>query len=429
MDNTPQEIVEVKQGLPHMGFPTTAPQFLPYNYHNAVKEAWEKNELIYTCVQRITAAFVESPLVTFDKDGVRIDGSEAEELFQKPNPFQSYVEFMELSLVYYYLSGNLFWELVRDGNGRIVEIWVLRPDLVKIVPSKKNFIAGYQYDIGTDTVDLPIEDVVHFKWADGEDQLFGMAPIKPAFRQIDTDNEATDVTKVIFENSAFPFVVIKTQEELDAAKSKRLSARWMNKFGGKKRGKPAFLQQGMEVQTLEVKLNDLLFPDLRDITETRILGIMGVPPIIAGAKVGLENATYSNAPAFREFFFYQTINPLYTRFLSKLLSLSEELTAPGETLGYDTTKSSFLRQMLTDQQNQANKMVVGGWITINEGRKMIGLKADPLQKGYLRPMSSVFVPEDGSPGKLPVEPPSNSGDEPRAPRDNRLAGGPKTPKD
>lgn len=418
---------EEKRTPHHTFLPSTTPRFQPFNYGNVTKEAFDKNELVYTCIQRIHSAFVEAPLRIFDEDDVIVPNSGLEVLMQKPNPFQSYVEFTELTFIYFVLSGNAFWEKVRNAAGQVVELWPLRPDLVQIFPDKEKFVKGYAYTVGEREYPIAVEDMIHFKWGGATEQLFGTSPLKSAFRQIDTDNEATDTTKVVFENGAFPFVVIKTQEEIDAAKSKRLTARWMNKFGRKQRGKPAFLQSGMEVETLSIKLNDLLFPDLRDITETRILGVLGVPPIIAGTKVGLTSATYSNASEFRKFFFDQTINPLYKRFESKIKIdlLPEFATHRGQSARYDTTRSSFLQDAHFKRQDQANRLVLGGWVKINEGRRMIGLPPDPKQDGYLRVSSSVFIPADGSTPKpsMPPAPPAI-----RSPRDIGGSPNPKPPK-
>ena len=415
-----------EKATPHTTvLPSTEPRFQPFNYTQIVRDGFEKNELVYTCIQRIHAAFVEAPLKTFDKEDVVIPNSPLEMLFEKPNRFQSYVEFLELSFIYFILSGNLFWEKVRNDAGKLVELWPLRPDLIEIVPDTANFISGYFYNIGGERFPIAVDDMFHMKWGGAIDQTFGVSPLKSTFRQIDTDNEATDTTKVVFQNAAFPTVIIKPQEEIDAAKAKRLTSRFLNRFGGNKRGKPMFAQQGMDIETLKINLNALLFPDLRDITETRILMALGVPPIIAGTKVGLTSATYSNAGEFRQFFFDQTINPLYRRFEAKIAIdlMPEFATDSKQRAKFDTLMSSFLREAQFKTQDQANKLVIGGWVKINEGRRMIHHPADPKQDGYLRPSSTVFIPADGSAPKpsMPVAPPI------RGPRNGQANGSPRRP--
>ena len=44
-----------------------------------------------------------------------------------------------------------------------------------------------------------------------------------------------------------------------------------------------------------------------------------------------------------------------------------------------------------------NTAVQGGWVTIGEARKVVGLEADERHDVYLRPLNMIQVTEDGSP--------------------------------
>src|SRR5690606_1528214 len=77
---------------------------------------------------------------------------------------------------YFYLSGNIFWEKVRSRAGRVVELWPLRPDKVRIIPDEDDFISGYQYEVGGRLFPLDVADVIHFKLPNPTDPFFGLAP-------------------------------------------------------------------------------------------------------------------------------------------------------------------------------------------------------------------------------------------------------------
>ncbi|WP_304455990.1 phage portal protein [Nocardiopsis sp. YSL2] len=47
------------------------------------------------------------------------------------NPILSEFELFELTVIHMMLAGTAFWEIVRDQAGRPVQLWPLRPDLVR----------------------------------------------------------------------------------------------------------------------------------------------------------------------------------------------------------------------------------------------------------------------------------------------------------
>ncbi|WP_206341757.1 phage portal protein [Streptomyces ureilyticus] len=65
----------------------------------------------------------------------------------------------------------------------------------------------------------------------------------------------------------------------------------------------------MDVKVLGLNLDQLRFPDLRTISETRICAGFGVPPVLVGAKAGLDRSTFANYAEARRSFWEETIMP------------------------------------------------------------------------------------------------------------------------
>src|SRR6266498_5260586 len=120
-------------------------------------------------------------------------------------------------------------------------------------------------------------------------------PIWSAARAITLDNAATDFVDRLLRNDATPTAVVTTEQAVTDELTDRLRAKWTQRHGGNARGGIAFLQKGMDVKPLGMNLRDLEFPDLRTISESRICMAMGrTPPILVGAKVGLDRSTFAN---------------------------------------------------------------------------------------------------------------------------------------
>lgn len=356
----------------------TFPQQIEDNYYNYYIQGYSRNELVYACINEIISSFSEAPCREVDEDDEEVSGSTFNRIIKKPNQFMDEYSFWETSLLYLFMGGNLFWEKVRSRSGRVVELWPLRPDRVKIVTHKTKFISHYLYQIAGRDWPLAHEDVIHIKFTDPHNEFFGMPPIRAASRQIAQDNEATDFSGSMLKNRAIPGVVVKTQEEMDEAKAERMRKKWKGKFGDDNRGNVAFLQLGMEVQTLGMNMKDLTFPDLRDISETRICMAFGVSPILIGARAGLRDATYSNYETARRSLWDENLSPLGRRITSKINADNDlgSPRTPSTTIKFITKDVMALRQVRKDERASFIEAFKAGITKRDESRKPFGLPPD-----------------------------------------------------
>lgn len=273
----PEEVKQAAAAMPiHLG----VAQWPEPGFVNWAREAFGKNELVYACIMEIATSVSEAPLRVYRETEAgweELPDHPLRQLIRRPNPVLSEYELWELTVVYLYLAGNAYWEIVRARDGRPRELRPLRPDRVRIIPHPEPQVHhtyayaldGLLYDLGT--------DVVHFKLPNPLDEYFGQPPLRAAIRAVAVDNEATEYVKALLQNDAMPRVVVTTQQRLDEADVERLRRRWRDRFGGENRGTPAFLQAGMDVKVLGLNLRDLEFPDLRSISEARICAV-GLAP-------------------------------------------------------------------------------------------------------------------------------------------------------
>lgn len=269
---------------------TPDPEYPSSNFVNHTAFGYERNELVYACIAEKATSMPEAPLRVYPAGPGRRDANENHRLrvlLDNPNPLLSEYELFEVLSMHLDLAGNAFWEIVRDRAGRVVELWPLRPDYMRMKRAGRRVHYGYAVD-GVRVV--PVE-VVHFRLPSPIDPLVGTAPLRAALRAASVDNLATDHVASLLRNSAMPGVVVKVselQQALDRETTERLKARWRESYGGRRKGEPAFLQTGMDVQQLGFSLKDLEMLDLRAVSETRICAAFGVPPILVGAYTGLQ---------------------------------------------------------------------------------------------------------------------------------------------
>lgn len=379
---TSREVKDSESLFRLFGGSTPDPEWPASTFLNHVDQGYSKNELVYACIAEKATSTPEATLRVYDALGRRgepLQDHPLRRLLANPNPLMSEFELFELLSVHLDLAGNAFWEKVRDRSGRVVELWPVRPDRVRMKRGNHSVSYGFAVD-GSKTVPI---DVVHFKLPNPVDPMVGTPPMRAALRATALDNEATDFVKALLQNHAIPGVVVKMsnlESVLDDTTTDRLKAKWRASYGGKNRGEPAFLQAGMDVQELGLNLKDLEFPDLRTISESRICMSFGVPPIIVGAKVGLDRSTFANFAEARRAFWEQTLMPLQRR-LRDTIAAQLLPDMPGGTgtrglvnvsLRWDTSEVIALRESEVDRWTRATEAFRAGGLTVNDYRREIG---------------------------------------------------------
>jgi HK97 family phage portal protein len=397
-----------------------APLYPSSGFLSAANHGFGKNELVYACIMELATSMPEAVLRVYGPDGLGEpkENHPLRRLLADPNPILSEFELFEITVIHMMLAGTAFWEIIRDQAGRPVQLWPLRPDLVRFWLQRNGrlryaFLAGD----GGRLVDLG-EDVIAFRLPNPVDPLVGQAPLRPAIRAVSLDNEATNFVAALLQNRAVPGTIITVQQQLDEAVADRLVTKWKQKFGGARRGEPAVLQKGMDAKVLGLDLKSLEFPDLRTISESRICMAFGVPPILVGAKVGLDRSTFANYKEARASFWEEAVMPLQRRFKDVIVRAllpavnDAQFSNPRRVaVRWDRSEVLALKESEQAIWERANSALRAGAITVNDFRRTVGM---PLVEGgdvFLRPAGVVPTTADGTPtGGALVADPAASGD-------------------
>jgi HK97 family phage portal protein len=346
-------------------------QYPTDNFLDNAIGGYGKNEVVFACIQEISSSLAEAPIESRDADGMPVLTDTTVDLIRRPNPFMSEYEFWETTVNHLYLAGNAYWMKIKTGRGKVKEIWPLRPDRMRIVPDQDKYIKNYLYNLDGKNYPIKAEDIVHFKFPNPADDLMGMSPLRPALRQIATDNDATDFSKVMLQNGGVPSGILKIPEPLSREARQRIKSQWKQSYGGSKRGEIAVLEGDTSFEQISMDMQSLAFADLRGISESRICMVFGVPPIIIGAKVGLDKASYANYKEARESFWEETISALHRRLASKLES-DKDLNPFSRRFSFDTSNVSAYSDKRQQSFNNAVLGVQAGILTVDEARAEIG---------------------------------------------------------
>lgn len=393
--------IEQKQGSVMVFTGNKSPQWLPVSYRDFARGAYGDNEVVYACIRKIIKSFAEAPLRVFnEKDDIEIENHPGRLLVKHPNPFLSEYGLWEESQLTFQIAGNLFIEKIRSASSKVVELWVLRPDRIKIIPDPEEFIGGYMFRIGSRERFIPPENMIHIKYTDPLNDYWGQSPILAALRAIATDNEATDFTKITLENKGVnPGIVVTVDSKTTLTKDavRLLGSTWSANYGKNKQGKPLFLQRGMDVKTIGLNMNELALPDITSIKETRIAAALDVPPIVINLKSGLDRSTFSNYAEAVKWFYLNTIIPLQDQIAKELnLKLMPDVGNPGDVFRFDNSDVAALGFVRDQNEKEAVEGFEAGLYTRNEARTKIGLEATPSGDIFVQPLNLISIPLKGT---------------------------------
>lgn len=353
------------------------------DFRQLADEGYRRNLIVYSCI-REKAQTVAEPELKCEVQGADGEASALAAahplvaLLDRPNPEQGQFSFLELLMTHLDVAGNAYVHKVRSRMGKVVQLWLLRPDRIEIVPGPDGHVAGYKFAVGPSRKqDLPAEDVVHLKYPDPLNDYYGLSPICAAARAGDLDNNMIDWLAAFFLNGAEPRGFLKFKMRVAPEDRLRAKAQWAeNHLGPRGWHSTAALDADVDYQETGKGPGDLAMDSISDQTESRICSAFGVPPILIGCAVGLKRSTYANYREAKRSFWEETLIPLYTRIADALtIGLAHEFATGNQAIvvRFDLSDIEALQESRQEQRSAAVQLYGGGVATKNEARVLAGL--------------------------------------------------------
>jgi HK97 family phage portal protein len=368
------------------------------------------NSAVVACLNVLSTSFAEPPLQIVKNDQIYGDREVQQNhplatLYHRPNPFMSSSLLSHYIIMSLNTLGDAFLYKNRNKQGQVVELVPLMPHMVEVRGNEETLITHYEYYAygKGEFVKIPFEDMVHIRQGiSPNDHRRGHAPLKTVLREILGDEAAGQFTFSLLDNMAVPGVVLTprsdgyggpTREEAES-----ISQMYKEKFGGSNRGAPMVLSGAMNVEVVSFSPEQMRLAALRRIPEERVSAVLGVPAILAGLGAGLDAATFNNTKELKEFFTEQKLIPLWRTVAAELTHqlLIPDFGDKNLKCDYDINSVRALQPDVDNLHKRVNMGVAGGWITIGEARKVVGLDVDKTHDVYLRPLNMIQVDTDGN---------------------------------
>lgn len=209
-------------------------------------------------------------------------------LHNAPHPRMTAFEFFEIGMVHLALWGNFYAQVIRDGAGRVREMWPLRPDRMEINVFGSELEYVYTPPDGGRLI-IPRENLLHVRGM-GSDGIRGYSLITLARQSIALGMAAEEFGARFFANDARPGVILQHPGVLSDEARRRLREEWNARHAGLSGAhQTAVLEEGMTVTTVGVPPEDAQFLETRRFQVNEIARIFRIPPHMLG---DLERATF-----------------------------------------------------------------------------------------------------------------------------------------
>ena len=356
----------------------------PENYEDYAI-AYSQVVWVYACVSTIASAIAGAPLRIYRqtaKSVEEISDCPLARLLSNVNLHISSYDLWEATASFLELSGNCYWEIERDEAGMPAAIYPMRPDHVKIVPDKANFVQGYLYEVNGRSVSLGAEEVIHFKYFNPASEYYGLGPIAAIRNSIIIDQYSVAYNKAFFKNGARPGGVLETDSFLGDEAFNRLRKQWEEGHKGTTRShRIAILEEGLKYKPISMSPRDMEFLKQRKLCREEICAVFKVPPALVGIY---EYANYANAEHQNRAFWQKTVIPklrkLEHRLNNSLVPIFDTGFPKDGTkwfVRFDTSAVDALKENEDIKTQVQERLVRSGIMTINEVRRLENLPPVP----------------------------------------------------
>lgn len=317
-------------------------------------------------------------------------------LHDQPNPWQTSMDFFQMLQMHVDLRGNGYAKIIRDGAGRVVQLI----PMYRVTPLRaKDGSLFYDYwdPLLNKRVRLPQREVFHLRGlSDDPASLLGLSRISLAKERLGINMAAEEYSAKLLSRGAIPFVVLRHPKKV--ADTARLKEQWGNVYGGSSNaGGTAILEEGMEMQIMQMTNRDSQFLEMMQFGVKDIARFFDVPGFLIGDDG--KSATYASA---------EQAVMMFEKFTMSEIARNWELTIRRDLLREDEREKWFAEVVLQALQRgdfatrmEGYQRSVGGpWMTPDEARKLENYPKIPGGDKLNRPVN--MAPADGT-GPKPDE--------------------------
>jgi len=397
--------------------------------HEPFPGAWQMNKecwgpqgvfsAVFACITIIAGDIAKLPPLIYRTlpNGARepAPAHPAQRVLEKPNSYQTRVDFWGQFMSCALFAGNTYVLLVRDERGVVTQMHILDPRRVTVNVAPDGSVFYYIGAIDQlaqllKTEYIPARDIMHHRLLTLNHPMIGITPLYAAGVSAMTGQTIQQNSFAFFANMSRASGVLTAPGKISPELATRLKSEWDTNFKGGQMGRTAVLGEGMKWEPLTISAADAqLIEQLRWSVED-VARCFRVPSYML---TDANRISFKNAEQLARQYYAQTLQ-------YHIESIETRIDAAFDLTGdvYCEFDLSALLRMEFDARMAAYQTAIqSGVLAINEARKLEQLPPaeggeEPLVQMQYRPLSMAGDPVDASVSASPAPPPPPPADDP-----------------
>jgi len=356
--------------------------------------AYNESYVVYACLDKIQKNTAKIDISLYqsqrNKKVKEIYEHEVLNLLYKVNKFTTFRKQIGLTQQCLDLIGSAYWLKIRNKKKEVIELWLLRPDLLTTRSENGEYISYYEYTGTGKTLRFEVNDIIPFLNTNPKDQKKGQSKLQPAMDLVRSQILSSRWNMNFFYREARPDAIlnVKGRKQLDKEGKSEVREEWNENFqGAENTHKIAIMQGEVDFKVIAQNQKDMDFVNLDASVRNNIMIALGVPkPILLpeeGNKTTVEGAIY--------IFMSQTIEPN----MQNIIDTLNEFLMPDFDI---SLYLDFVSPVPSDKEAEANincKYVDSGIMTRNDAREKLGLPELEGGDEILVPVTLVPISSSG----------------------------------
>jgi HK97 family phage portal protein len=199
-------------------------------------------------------------------------------LNNRANPEMGAFIWRQTVLLHALIYGNSYSEIVRDGAGRVTQLWPIHHDRVTLVRDDAGTLFYQVRNAGSNVVTLEAKDIFHLQGMT-DDGVCGLPVITYAARSLGLGIAQEEYGSSFFVNSGVPSGVLEHPGKLKTDAIDRLSEQWVGTYAGVRRSQGTMvLEEGMTYKPIGLPPEQAQFLASRQASVEDVARWFGVPP-------------------------------------------------------------------------------------------------------------------------------------------------------
>ena len=320
---------------------------------------------VWAAMRLLSESISTLPVGVFRKenngDNVEVESDLSFLVKYQPNSYQNKITFYEKIIMDMLSDGNSYVQIVRNRNGRVLELLPLNyGDVETYTLANKLY---YSDENSGETHDS--ENILHFKMITGPDGISGLSPIQQCKDAIGWGMDVQKYSSTFFRNGGKLSGILESDRALSEQAIDRLRNSFNKNYGTLSgSNQTAVLEEGLKYKSISVTPDQAQFLASRQFSIQEVARIFGLPPHLLK---DLSASSFNNIEMQSQEFVSYSLMPYISKIeLEMSLKLFRRNNIGREYIKFNV--NGLLRGNVKDRADYYKTAITNGWMTVNEVR-------------------------------------------------------------